>query len=126
MTASRSRVSVHDVLRLPAIRRTIAASVLVLTGFVSGAGTLHQHPHAGPAASGPGWSTSEESNGQAPESCLLCRFAQQPVTAEAVLAHAGRPVTLAAPVELAALEEPRQTATGSALPRAPPAVSPIS
>ena len=114
------------VLRLPAIRRTIAACLLILTGTVLGASTLHLHPHTGPAASGPGWSTSEESTGQAPESCLLCRFAQQPVTAEAVLVHAGRPVTLAAPVEFAALEEPRQTATGSALPRAPPAVSPIS
>ena len=113
-------------LRLPAIRRTIAACLLVLTGSVLGAGTVHLHPHAGPAASTPGWSTSEESTTQAPESCLLCRFAQQPVAAEAVLAHAGRPLSFAAPVETAALEQPRQTASGSALPRAPPAASPIS
>ena len=113
-------------LRLPAIRRTIAASVLVLTGFVSGAGTLHQHPHKGPAASGPGWSTSEESDSQTPGSCLLCRFAQQPVTAEAVLAHAGRPVTVTAAVESSVLEEPRQASSPSILPRAPPTVSPLS
>jgi hypothetical protein len=114
------------VLRFPAVRRTTAACVLVLTGLVFGAGTLHLHPHRGPSAPAPGWSSSEESPGQAPESCLLCRFAQQPVTAEAVLAHAGRPVTLAAPVESAAVQEPRQTAAGSALPRAPPAASSLS
>jgi len=114
------------VLRLPVIRRTIAASVLVLTGFVSGAGTLHQHPHKGPAASGPGWSTSEEGDSQTPGSCLLCRFAQQPVTAEAVLAHAGRPVTVTAAVESSVLEEPRQASAPSTLPRAPPAASPLS
>ncbi|HEX5042120.1 MAG TPA: hypothetical protein VFV75_04390 [Candidatus Polarisedimenticolaceae bacterium] len=113
-------------LRLPLIRRTIAACVLVLMGLVFGAGTLHLHPHRGPAAPTPGWSSTEESPGQSPESCLLCRFAQQPVTAEAVLAHAGRPVTLAAPVESAAVEEPRQTAAGSSLPRAPPAASSLS
>ncbi len=113
-------------LRLPWIRRTIAASVLVLTGFVSGAGTLHQHPHKGPAASGPGWSTSEESDSQTPGSCLLCRFAQQPVTAEAVLAHAGRPLAVAAPVEPGIVEEPRQTSPSSARPRAPPTASSLS
>lgn len=113
-------------LRVPAIQRTIAACLLVLMGTVLGAGTVHVHPHAGPAAPGPGWSTSEESTGQGPESCLLCRFAQQPVTAESVLAHAGRPITLTAPVESPAVQEPRQTAAGSALPRAPPAASPIS
>ena len=111
------------VLRLPAIRRTIAACVLVLTGTVFGAGTLHLHPHDGPTASGPGWSTPDEGSSQSPSTCLLCRFAQQPVTAEAVLAHAGPLVTVAAAVETGIVEEPRQTAAGSALPRAPPAPS---
>jgi hypothetical protein len=114
------------VLRLPVIRRTIAACLLVLTGAVLGAGTLHLHPHEGPASPTPGWSRAEENPEQAPESCLLCRFAQQPVTAEAVRAHAGRPVTFAAPVEAAAVEAPRQTAPGAALPRAPPAASSLS
>ena len=113
-------------LRLPRIRRTIAACLLVLTGTVLGAGTFHEHAHTGPTASGPGWSTPEEGSSQSPSTCLLCRFAQQPVTAEAVLAHAGRPVAVAAAVESAVPEEPRQVAAGSALPRAPPAAFSLS
>ena len=100
--------------------------MLVLIGTVFGAGTLHLHPHDGPTASGPGWSTPEEGSSQSPSTCLLCRFAQQPVAAEAVLAHAGRPVTVAAPIETGIVEEPRQTAASSALPRAPPAASSLS
>jgi len=114
------------VLRLPVIRRTIAACLLVLTGTVFGAGTFHEHAHAGPTASGPGWSTPEEGSSQSPSSCLLCRFAQQPVAAEAVFAHAGPPVPVAAAVDSAVPEEPRQTSAGSALPRAPPAPSSLS